>query len=112
MQGIPQPSSHEESRVQKWQQKMLIPFVVDNKLCAFHGPFPDAKTQPPKVKKFFPCYTLVKPTTFETGVFNLKFMDPSSRVFLFMLAPRNKEYLAWLNKVLSKHKAQWVDADI
>lgn len=50
---VPQPPSNDPSKVETWQQQMLIPFMVVEKLFAFHRPLPDERTQPKKVLKEF-----------------------------------------------------------
>lgn len=82
---------------------MLIPFVVAGKLVAFHGPYPDTKTQPKTVQSHFPSYTPAIPPTFEKdGTIDIKFMNPKAKVFRSMPTPGNKECVAWLNKVKRK----------
>lgn len=39
-------------------------------------------------------------------------MDPESRVFRSMPTPGNKDYLAWLDRVQSKHQVQWKTAGL
>lgn len=105
---VPQPPSNDPSKVETWQRKMLSPFMVAEKLFSFHGPLLDERTQPKKVQKVFPCFTLVVPGAFEKdGIIDLKFMDPKARVFRSMPTPGNKEYLAWLDRVQNKRQAQW-----
>ena len=53
---IPQPSSRDEAVTANWQRQMLVPFMVADRLFAFLGPLLDDKTQPTKLKEFFPCY--------------------------------------------------------
>lgn len=84
---------------------MLIPFVVKKKLCVFHGPYPDARTHPTKVQKYFPYLTPATPRAFKKGHLDLKFMDPDARVFRSMPTLGNKYYLAWLKTVQAKCKA-------
>lgn len=82
---------------------MLIPFVINNKLVAFHGPYPDTKSKAKMVKGYFPGYTPATPPAFDKdGVIDVRFMNPKARVFRLMPTPGNKEYLAWLNKVQRK----------
>lgn len=105
---IPQPTSTDEAVVKIWQLQMLIPFVVDDKLIAFHGPYPDTKTQPRNVQSYFPCFTPALPPDFEkNGSIDLKFMDQKARVFRLISTSGNKEYVAWLNKVQNKRQEQW-----
>lgn len=73
---IAQPVSTDEAVVEIWQRQMLIPFVVTDKLFAFHGPYPDTKMQPKNIQTYFPCFTPAVPPTFEkNGSIDLKFMD-------------------------------------
>lgn len=74
---------------------MLIPFVVDKKLVAFHGPLADPKSTPKVVQGFFPGYGPAAPPSFDkAGAINVRFMDSKARVFISMPTPGNKEYLA------------------
>lgn len=87
---------------------MLIPFFVDKKLVAFHGPLADPKSSPKVVQIFSPDYGHVAPPSFDKAeVIDVRFMDSKARVFRSMPTPGNKEYLAWLNKVHKKHQDQW-----
>lgn len=43
MTRILQPTSSDEVVIENWQRQMVIPFVVDKKLLAFHGPLADQK---------------------------------------------------------------------
>lgn len=84
---------------------MLIPFVVADKLIAFHGPYMDTKMQSKNVQSYFPCFTPAVPPTFEkSGSIDLKFMDPKVKVFRSMPTPGKKEYMVWLNKVKKKRQ--------
>lgn len=104
---VPQPPSNNPSKVETWQRQTLIPFMVTEKLLAFHGTLPDERMQPKKVQKVFPCFTLTVPSTFEKdGIIDLKFMDPEARVFQSIPTPDNKEYIAWLDRVQNKRQAQ------
>lgn len=86
---------------------MLIPFVIDNKLIAFHGPFPDSKSKSKVVQGYFPGYASAVPPTFKKdGTIDVRFMDPKERVFRSMPTPGNKKYLGWLNKVQQKCQDQ------
>lgn len=86
----------------------MIPFVVDKKLLAFHGPLADAKSSPTKVAPFFPGYKPVMSLAFGRFVaLDVRFMEAKARVFRSMPTPGNKEYLAWLNKVWRKRHDQW-----
>lgn len=58
---VPQPPSNDSSKVETWQRQILIPFMVAENLPSFHGPLPDERTQPRKVQKKIPCFTLVIP---------------------------------------------------
>lgn len=59
---------------------MVIPFMVDKKLLAFHGPLADKKYSPKTVTPFFPGYKPVVPPAFDISVvLDVRFMD---RVFL------------------------------
>lgn len=86
---------------------MLIPFLIDKKLVAFHGPFPYSKSAPKAVQGYFPGYAPAAPLAFDKdGIIDVRFMDPKARVFRSMHTPSNKEYLAWLNKVQIKLQDQ------
>lgn len=92
---------------------MLIPFVIVDKLIAFHASYLDTKTQPRNIQTHFPGFTPAIPPAFEKdGSIEMKFMDPKPRVFRSMSTPGNKEYMAWLNKVQHKHQEQWKMASI
>lgn len=105
---IPQPTSSNETVVKNWQRQMLIPFVIDRKLLAFHGPLADQKFSLKAVAAFFPGYKPVAPPTFDKFVvLDVRFMEAKARVFRSMPTLGNKDYLAWLNKVQQKHQDQW-----
>lgn len=92
---------------------MVIPFVVDKKLLAFHDPLVDKIYSPKIVAPFFLGYKPAMPPAFDRSVvLDIIFMEAKARVFLFMFTPGNKEYLAWLNKVQRKRKDQWRSAGI
>lgn len=79
---------------------MLIPFVVDRKLVAFHGPLADPKSSLKVIAAFFPGYAPTAPPAFDKSVvLDVRFMEAKARVFRSMHTPRNKDYLVWLNKV-------------
>lgn len=100
MNHIPQPTSSDEVVVKNWQRQMLIPFVVDRKMFAFHGPLADQKSSPKVVAAFFPGYApAARPAFDKSVILDLRFMEAKARVFRSMPTPGNKEYLAWLNKV-------------
>lgn len=87
---------------------MVIPLVVDKKLLSFHGPLIDNFFSPNTVAPFFPGYKPAIPLAFDRSVIlDVRFMEEKARVFLSMLTPGNKEYLAWLNKVQHKRQDQW-----
>lgn len=74
---VPHPPSNDPSKVETWQRQILIPFIEDEKLLAFHGPLLGERTQPKKVQNFFPFFTPAIPVAFEKGgIINLNFMDP------------------------------------
>lgn len=103
MKRIPQPVSSDEAAIKIWKHQMLIPFVVDKKLVAFHGPLAEPKSSLKVVPGFFPGYGPAAPPSFDkVGVIDVRFMDSKARVFRSMPTPSNKEYLAWLNKVQRK----------
>lgn len=52
MNHIPQSTSSDEVVIKNWQRQMVIPFVVDKKLLAIHGPLADEKSSP-KTCTFF-----------------------------------------------------------
>lgn len=107
MKSISQPSSSDEAIIKNWQNHMVIPFVVDKKLLAFHGPLNDKKSSPKTVSSFFPGYKPVMPPAFDRSVvLDVRFMEAKARVFCSMPNPRNKEYLAWLNKLQHKRHDQ------
>lgn len=113
MNRIPQPTSFDEAVVKNWQRQMLIPFVVDNKLYAFHVPFAEPKSSPKAVVAFFPGYKHVATTAFDKFIaLDVRFMEAKARVFRSMPTPGNKEYLAWLTKFQQKHQDQWRSAGI
>lgn len=90
-----QPSSSDEAILKNWQNQLVIPFVVDKKLLAFHGTLIDAKSSPTKVAPFFPGYKPVMPPAFDRSVaLDVKFMEAKARGFLFVPTHGNKEYLA------------------
>lgn len=108
---IPQPQSSDEALIKNWQCQMLIPFVVNRKLLAFHGPLADQKSSPKAVATFFPGYKLAAPPAFDKSVtLDVRFMEAKARVFRFIPTPGNKEYMAWLNKVQRKCQDQWRSA--
>ena len=108
MKHIPQPISTDESVIKIWQRQMLVPFVIDRKLVAFHGPLPDSKSAPKVVQGFLPSYVPAAPPTFDKDeAIDVRFMDPKARVFRSMPTPGNKEYLAWLDKGKRKCQNQW-----
>lgn len=84
------------------------PFVVADKLIAFHEPYLDTKTQPKNVQSHFPGFTpALSPTFGKDDIIDVNFMDPKARVFRSMPTPGNKKYVAWLNKVQCKRQDQW-----
>lgn len=56
MNHISQPISANEAIMKNWLHQMLVPFMVDKKLQAFHGPLADPKSSPKVVAPFFPRY--------------------------------------------------------
>lgn len=108
MNHIPQPSSSDEAITKNWQNQMVIPFVVDKKLLAFHSPLADKKSSPKTIAPFFPGYKHVMSPAFDRSVvLDVRFMEAKARVFRSMPTPGNKEYLAWINKVQRKRQDQW-----
>lgn len=100
MKRIPQPASSDEAVTEIWKCQMLIPFVIDKKLVAFHGPLEDPKSSPKAVQGFFLGYGLATPHSFDkVGVIDIRFMDYKSKVFRSMPTPCNNFFLEWLNKV-------------
>lgn len=111
MNCIPQITSSDEAVMKNWQRQMLISFMVDRKLLAFHGPLADQKSSPKVVTTFFLGYKPAAPPAFDKSVIlDVRFMEAKSRVFRSMPTPGNKEYLAWLNKVQRKRQDQWRSA--
>lgn len=92
---IAQSTSSDEAIIKNWQCQMVIPFVVDKKLLAFHGPLADQKSSPRTVTPFFPAYKLAMPPAFDRSVvLDVRFIEAKARVFRSMPTPGNKEYLA------------------
>lgn len=85
---------------------MSIPFSDVGKLMAFSRPYPTQKSHLERVQAFFPCSPQAALIAFEKLALDLKFMDPSVRVFQSALAPGNKDYLAWLDKMQSQRQKQ------
>lgn len=113
MNHIPQPVYSDEAVMKNWQHQMLIPFVVDRKLFEFHGPLTEPKSSPKVVAAFFPGYVPAPPPAFDKSVvLDVRFMEAKARVFRSMHTHRNKEYLAWLNKVQRKCQDQWKGEEI
>ena len=113
MKSTHQPSSSDEAILKNWQNQLVIPFVVDKKLLAFHGTLVDAKSSPTNVAPFFPRYKPVMPPAFDRSVvLDVGFMEAKARVFHSMPTPGNKEYLVWLSKVQRKRHDQWRSAGI
>ncbi|XP_058742059.1 verprolin-like [Vicia villosa] len=109
---IPQPNLTEAKAI-IWQNQMLIPFQITDKLMAFSGPLPNHRYHPEQTTGFFPCFQTTMPVAFDKPrPLDLKFMDPSLRVFRSTPAPGNKEYLAWLNKVQAKKQQRWEELGI
>lgn len=113
MNHIPQPTSSDEVVMKNWQRQMLISFVVDEKLLAFHGSLADQKSSPKDVAAFFPGYKPVAPPAFDKSVvLDVRFMEAKAMVFRSMPTLDDKEYLVWLNKVQRKRQDQWRSAGI
>lgn len=93
-------------------KQVFAPFSISNKLLAFLGPYPTAKSQLEKVKNFFPCYTVTMPSTIEEHSLNLSFMEILMHVFQFAPLTQNKEYISWLDEVQLKIKKQRENLDI
>ncbi|XP_058787635.1 uncharacterized protein LOC131661987 [Vicia villosa] len=109
---VPQPNLTEAKAI-IWQNQMLIPFQITDRLMAFSGPLPDHRYHPEQTTGFFPCFQTTMPVAFDKPrPLDLKFMDPSLRVFRSTPAPGNKEYLAWLNKVQAKKQQRWEELGI
>lgn len=70
---IPQPVFADEAVIKIWQRRMLIPFVIDRKLVAFHGPLPDSKSAP-KVVQGFSLVILLLPLHLSTRM-DLSMLD-------------------------------------
>lgn len=88
---ISQPIYTDEAMIKIWQCQMLIPFVIDRKLVAFHGPLPFPKSTPKAVQGVFPGYVHAAPPAFDkAGAIDVRFMDPKARVFRSMHIPSNK----------------------
>lgn len=104
---IPQPPSNDPSKVETWQRKILIPFMMAEKRFTFHGPL-QTKEHNPKRFNFFPCFTTAVLAAFEKDdIIDLKFMDPEASVLRSMPTSNNKEYLAWFDMMQNKRQAQW-----
>ncbi|XP_058771322.1 uncharacterized protein LOC131644752 [Vicia villosa] len=92
---------------------MLIPFQITDKLMDFPGPLLDLRSQPRKVIDLFPSFNITMLVAFEKQrPLDLKFMDPSVRVFHSTPSPGNKDFLAWLNKVQAKKQQRWEELGI
>ena len=84
---------------------MLIPFVVDRKLFAFHGPLAELKSSPKVITAFSLGYAPATPPAFDKFVvLDVRFMEAKAKVFISMPTPSNKEYLVWLNKFRRKYQ--------
>lgn len=91
MNPIPQPTSSDEAVVKNRQRQMLIPFVVDKKLCVFHGSLTEPKSSPKVVVAFFCGYASAAPPTFEKSfVLDVRFMEAKAKVFRSMPTSGNK----------------------
>lgn len=82
-----------------WKSYVLLSFCVFEKLLVFLGTHHIPKSRPQKVKYCFPCYLLTTPPTFEQRMLDLKFLDPSERVFRSAPTLNSKEYNTRLDKV-------------
>lgn len=113
MKSTPKPSSSDEAILKNWQIQMVIPFVVDKKMLAFHGALVDKKSSPKTIAPFFHGYKPTMPPILDRSVvLYVIFMEEKSRVFCFMPTHGNKEYLVRLNKVQCKCQDQWRNVGI
>ena len=87
---------------------MLIPFVVANKLFAFHRPYPTQETHPKTINQYFPCFLPAIPSAFNhTQPIYVRFMVSDIAVFTSIPTLGNTSYLAWLYRVQEQWKSQW-----
>lgn len=97
------PRNMEKLKILKSQ--MLIPFSIMNQTMDFLDPYLTSKTQYYRVNDYFPCYINTMHVAFEQRALDLKFLEPSERVFHSTPTP-SKEYIACLDKVQEIQQGQ------
>src|SRR3954463_14801848 len=61
---VPQPKLTEAKAI-IWQNQMLIPFQITNKLVAFSGSLPDHHSHPGQTTGFFTSFKTTMPVAFD-----------------------------------------------
>lgn len=97
-------SPMDKEKISIWKKQVLIRFTLSGKLSAFLGPYPTDKTQPEKVKNFFPCYPVTMPSASNNYLLTYPLWKHLCASFDLRLLPKGKSILLGSIKSRGKDK--------